>query len=78
VDASTVHGLYAPAGTPRDIVLRLNRELERTLASAPVRAMLSAVTAEPVSASPEQFAAQLARDRERFGAIIREANIRSD
>ncbi len=78
VDASTVHGLYAPAGTPRDIVLRLNRELERAMASAPVRAMLGAVTAEPVSASPEQFAAQLSRDRERFGAIIREANIRSE
>ena len=78
VDASTVHGLYAPSGTPREIVARLNRELDLVMASAQVRAVVNAVTAEPVSASAEQFAAQLHRDRDRFGAIVREAHIRAD
>ena len=78
VDASTVHGLYAPAGTPREIVTRLNREMDRIMRTREVRAVVTAVSAESVAATPEEFAAQLRRDRERYGLIVREARIRAD
>jgi len=72
----SVHGVYAPAGTPREIVLRLNRELTRVMQSAEGRAALALIGAEPVTASPEEFAAMQQRESERSGAIVRAANIR--
>ena len=78
VDASTVHGVYASGGTPRELVTRLNREIDRILRTDEARKVIAAVSAEQVSASPEEFAAQLRGDRQRFGAIIREANIHAD
>ena len=76
VSMDPVHGLYAPAGTPRGIVTRLNREIGRIMQTAEGRAALALVGAELVTASPEEFAARQRRERERFGAIVREANIR--
>jgi tripartite-type tricarboxylate transporter receptor subunit TctC len=76
IDADTMFGIYAPAGTPRDIVVRLNREIGRVMQSAELRTVLAALGAEPMVASPEEFAVRLHRDRERFGIIVREANIR--
>lgn len=76
VTVEFVQGVFAPAGTPRAVVARLNREMDRVMHSAELRTMLAGIGAEPVTASPEAFAALLQRDRERFGAIIREANIR--
>jgi tripartite-type tricarboxylate transporter receptor subunit TctC len=78
VDASTVHGVYASGGTPRDLVTRLNREIDRILRTDEARKVIAAVSAEQVGASPEEFASQLRQDRQRFGAIIREANIHAD
>jgi len=78
VDVGTVHGVYAPAGTPREIVTRLNREILRIMQTKEVRAVLTAIAADLVTGSPEEFAAQQRRDRERFGAIVREARIRAD
>jgi len=76
VTVEFVQGVYAPAGTPREIVARLNREMGRVMQSAEVRAVLAGIGAEPVTASPEEFAALQRRERERFGAIVRKANIR--
>jgi tripartite-type tricarboxylate transporter receptor subunit TctC len=75
--ATNVFGVYAPSGTPREIVARLNREVGRIMQTPEVRASLFAgIGAEAVTATPEEFAAQLGRERERFGAIVRAANIR--
>ena len=76
--AVSVVGLFAPAGTPAEIVARLNRELARIMQAPESRAALAAMAAEGITASPQEFAAQLARDRERFGVIVREANIRAE
>ena len=76
--AVSIVGLYAPAGTPADIVLRLNREITRIMRTPEVSAALTTMAAEPLTASPEEFSLMLARDRERFGVIVREANIRVD
>ena len=76
VTMNLIQGVFAPAGTPRAIVARLNQEMGRIMQSAEVRAVLTGMGAEPVTASPEEFAALLQRERERFGAIVRTANIR--
>ena len=78
VNTSTLSGVYAPAGTPRDIIARLNREISRIMQTAEAHAALAAIATEAVTASPEEFTAHQRRDRERFGAIVREANIRAD
>jgi tripartite-type tricarboxylate transporter receptor subunit TctC len=72
-------GVYAPAGTPREIIMRVNREVGRIMQTPEARAVLAPMAAE-VSApmSPGEFAAHQSRERARFGAIIREANIRAN
>ena len=76
--AVSVVGLYAPAGTPPAIVARLNSELARIMQTTQVRTALSGMAAENITASPAEFSSLLARDRERFGVIVREANIRAE
>ena len=62
----------------RDIVLRLNREIGRIMQLPESRAVLATFAAEVVVLPPDEFAAIQQRDREKFGAFIREANIRAD
>ncbi len=77
VDIVWLSGVYAPAGTPREIVTRLNREIGRIMQTAETRAVLASMQAEPVAPmSPDEFAAHQQRARERFGALVRDANIR--
>ncbi len=76
--AVSVVGLYAPAATPGEVVNRLNREVARIMQAPEIRTALAAMAAEPIAASPAEFASLLARDRERFGAIVREAGIRAE
>jgi tripartite-type tricarboxylate transporter receptor subunit TctC len=78
VDSSTVHGLYAPSGTPAAIAVRLHREFDRVMRGPEAVKAVAAVTAESVYATQEEFAAQLRRDRERYGLVIREAGIRAE
>jgi tripartite-type tricarboxylate transporter receptor subunit TctC len=77
VDVDLVQGVYAPTGTPREIIARLNREIGRIMQTVEVRATLASIGGDVVTASPEDFAARQRRERERFGVIIREANIRA-
>jgi len=71
-----VGGVFAPAGTPREIVTRLNREITRIMKTKEARSAVTNLAAEVVTASPKEFAELMRRDRERFGAFVREANIR--
>jgi tripartite-type tricarboxylate transporter receptor subunit TctC len=77
-DADTVFGFYAPTGTPADVVERLNREINRQLATAPVRERIAALGGEALSMTPAQFAAKAQDDSVRFGAIIRERGIAAE
>ncbi|RYY86291.1 MAG: tripartite tricarboxylate transporter substrate binding protein [Comamonadaceae bacterium] len=77
-DADTVFGLYAPAGTPPEIVARLNREVNRILAQPGPRERILALGGEAAPMTPEQFNQRAVRDAERFGKIIRERSIRGD
>ena len=75
-EASSWYGILAPAGTPRDIVMKLNAELAKALEQPEVRNSLLAEGAEPVGGSPEAFAAHIRAEKERLGKLIRDAKIR--
>ncbi len=75
-EASSWYGVLAPAGTPREIVARLNAELAKALAQPEVRTSLLAEGAEPIGGTPEQFAAHIRSEKERLGKLIRETKIR--
>jgi tripartite-type tricarboxylate transporter receptor subunit TctC len=77
-DADTVFGFYAPAGTPPEAVNRLNQEINRILATAPVKERIAALGGEPAPMTTAQFHAKAMEDSERFGAIIRARRIVGD
>ncbi len=70
--------LLAPAGTPRAIVERLNAEAVRAMNAPDTRERLAGLGGEPASGSPEDTAAFLRREYDRWGKVIREAGIKAD
>jgi tripartite-type tricarboxylate transporter receptor subunit TctC len=77
-EAVSWYGLFAPAGTPRDIVVRLNAETVRALKLPDVRQLMLAQGAEPVSDSPEQFAAIVKGDVAKWGEVVRKSGAKAD
>ena len=75
-EMTTWYGLYATAGTPREVVARLQGETARILKLPDVQAKLRGLGGEPGNITPEQFAALNKAEFERFGKLIRDANIR--
>ena len=70
-------GVYAPSGISRDIVNRLNREIARVMQDPETRARLTAMAAEVMPPmTSEQFAEHQQKARDRFGAVVRAANIK--
>ena len=68
-------GVLAPAATPRELVMRLNAELARTMAAPDVRERLAGEGAEPTVGTPEQFAAFLKADIAQWTKVIKNAGI---
>jgi tripartite-type tricarboxylate transporter receptor subunit TctC len=75
-DMSTWYALYVTAGTPADIVARLQAELARVLKLPDVDARLKGLGGEPSTMSPAQFAELNRQEFERFGKLIRDAGIK--
>ena len=75
-EAVTWIALFAPAGTPREIVMRLNAEIVAILAAPDVRERFSAMGATLGGGTPEQLAALLRDDLARWARVIKAANIR--
>lgn len=71
-------GVLAPAGTPREIVERLNRVLVKALQANDVRERLASQGAEPVGNTPEQFTAQMKADLVKWAKVVKAANIKLD
>ncbi len=72
------NGLLAPAGTPRPVIERLNREVVAILAEPEIRAQLARHGADPAPNTPEQFAAIIRADIAKWGRVVREAGIQPD
>ncbi|MHB8771982.1 MAG: Bug family tripartite tricarboxylate transporter substrate binding protein [Syntrophales bacterium] len=74
-EVTTWYGILAPAGTPRDIVTRLNAELTNIVAAADTREKMQTAGFEPLSSTPEKFAEFVKTEIVRWGKVIRDANI---
>ncbi len=72
------YGLLAPAGTPRDIIVKLHAEVVRALAIPELRERYVSTGLDPIGSSPEQFAAEIRDDTARWGRVARAANVRAD
>ena len=75
-EMSTWYGLFVTAGTPPEIVQRLQGELARILKLPDIQAKLKGLGGEPGNISPEQFAQYNRKEFERFGELIRKAGIK--
>jgi tripartite-type tricarboxylate transporter receptor subunit TctC len=78
VVSSTDYALYAPSGTPREIVVRLNRDTNAVLQLADLREKLAAQGIEAVGGTPESMQAELAENIARWGKVIAEAKIKPE
>lgn len=72
------YGVQAPARTPRAIVDRLHGEIVKALPQPEVGARLAADGAEAVGSSPQQFAAHIRAERDRWARVIKQTGIRGD
>src|SRR5262249_34052040 len=76
--AAVRYGLLAPAGTPRPIVEKLNRELQIALAADDVQERLRREGAEPVESTPHDYAAEIDREETKWGALVRKLGLRME
>ena len=76
-DPSFWYGLVAPAGTPKSIVERIQAETANYVHSPEGRKEFAARSLEPVGSTPEQFAAVMLKDIERYGALAKQLGIQS-
>ena len=77
VEADLWYGMLAPAGTPADIVSRINADMRTVLALAEVKSALSAQGMEIAPSSPEEMAALMRRDAARWAAVVKQAGIKA-
>ncbi|MGH8690463.1 MAG: tripartite tricarboxylate transporter substrate binding protein, partial [Burkholderiales bacterium] len=70
-EVTTWYGVLAPAGTPRPVVSRLNAELLKILHSPEMKERLAATGTEPLTSTPEEFAAYIKREIAKWGEVIR-------
>lgn len=75
-EASSWGAVLAPANTPVAVVRRVNAVLNEALSRPAVRARLTQVGADPVSSTPEELANFMRAETEKWGRVVREANIR--
>ena len=78
MEAAGFQGLVGPAGLPREVVERLATELRKVLAIAEVRAKFAAAGAEVQPRGPQEFAAYVKAESERWAALIAQRGIKLD
>ena len=74
-DVTTWYGVFAPAGTPKDIVNTLNAEVNKLLATPEMKDAIHAQGAEPQAMTPEQFGALLKADHQKWRGIVQGSGV---
>ncbi len=74
-EATLGYGLLAPAGTPRPIIDRLNRELRTALSTEAVRKLLVNEGVDPLATTPEEFTAMIDREEPKWSALIKQLGL---
>src|SRR5437762_9088122 len=75
-DADTLTGIVAPAGTPKEIVDLLYREIAKTVAQPDVKERLTFPGSNPVANTPDEFSARIKLEIEKWGKVVRDAELR--
>ena len=70
------YGVLAPAGTPKPIVDRLNAELRKLAANDEVKKRIASEGGDPLTSSPEEYAADIDREETKWSALIRRLNLK--
>ena len=70
------YGLFAPGGTPGDIIARAHAEAAKALASSDVRDRLIATGVTPVGNTPAEFAAVIKADLAKWGKVVKVAGVK--
>jgi len=77
-DAATWFGLLAPAGTPKEVIAKLNAEFNKALKLPELSKRLSDEGADPAGGTPEQFAALIRDEIPRWGKVVKESGAKID
>ena len=77
-DISTWFGIFVPAGTPREVVDRLHAEFVKALAAPEVREKMVNLGAEPVGNKPEEFAAYIRTEADKYARVIKASGAKAD
>jgi len=77
-DISTWFGLLAPAGTPPEVIAKWNADLVKVLNAPDVRERMLAQGAEPTPTTPAEFAAFIAKEREKYAKIVKASGAKVD
>jgi len=75
-EADTLTGIVAPAGTPKEIVELLAREIAKSVARPDVREKLAALGFTPVANTPDEFTARIKLEIDKWGKVVRDANLK--
>ena len=77
-EATAWQGIVAPAGVPRDIVTRLNREINSVIQLADVRERIEADGAEPIGGTPEAFASHIRNEHAKWSKVVKVSGAKVD
>jgi tripartite-type tricarboxylate transporter receptor subunit TctC len=77
-EARTWAGVGVPKGTPTDIILRLNREINDGLANPTIRSRLADIGTIPMVFTPQEFGAYVAAETDKWGKVVRSAGIKPE
>jgi len=77
-EASQWYGVGAPKNTPAEIVDRLNKEINAALADPKMKARFADIGGEPLAGSPAEFGKLIAAETEKWGKVVRAANLKPE
>jgi tripartite-type tricarboxylate transporter receptor subunit TctC len=75
-DADTLTGIVAPAGTPKEIVDLLYREIAKIVAQPDVKERLTVLGFNPVANTPDQYGERIKLEIDKWGKVVRDAKLR--
>jgi tripartite-type tricarboxylate transporter receptor subunit TctC len=76
--AAIRYGIVAPAGTPKAIIARLNKELRSALESTDVKEKMLSEGAEPSASTPEEYAAEIDTEETKWSAVVKSLNLKME